>query len=347
MSREIKIGLCGLGSIGKAVGRLLIDYRSGFALVGAVTKASQDIGRPLGEVVGSSRTADIIVGGELDELLALAPDIIVYATGSFLKETSDDVIACVSAGVNVVSPCEELAFPFSRDADVSARIDAAAKSGGATVLGTGVNPGFIFDSFLVAASGCSWNVESITGRRVVDVAGFGQNIHRRLGIGYTPEEFEAGHQKGTIAGHVGFPESIELVAERLGLSLDGPVQEVFDPLVAQKPVGTTYGELPAGVTEGFVQRASGTVNGIEMIAFELVLHLRPVEAGMEASDTFTLNGAHPVSVTLRPGMDAIPATSAQLVNSIPGVLNAAAGLKTAKDLPSAGAWTSLERTMVR
>ncbi len=347
MSRDIKIGLCGLGSIGKAAARLLIDHRSGFSLAGAITKAPEDIGRTLGEVVGSSRTADIVVGSELDELLALKPDIIVYATGSFLKETTDDVIACASAGVNVVSPCEELAFPFSRDADAAARIDAAAKSGGATVLGTGVNPGFIFDTFLIAASGCSWDVESITGRRVVDVAGFGQNIHRRLGIGYTPEEFEAGHQAGTIAGHVGFPESIQLVAERLGLTLDAPVKEVFDPLVAQTPVSTTYGNLPAGVTEGFVQRASGTVNGTEMIAFELVLHLRPVEAGMEASDTFTLNGAHPVSVTLRPGMDAIPATSAQLVNSIPGVLNAAVGLKTAKDLPAAAAWTSLERTMVR
>ncbi|GAA1620053.1 2,4-diaminopentanoate dehydrogenase [Kribbella sancticallisti] len=347
MSRDIKIGLCGLGSIGKAAARLLIDHRSGFSLVGAITKAPEDIGHTLGEVVGSSRASDIVVGSELDELLALQPDIVVYATGSFLKETADDVIACTSAGVNVVSPCEELAFPFLRDADASARIDAAARSRGVTVLGTGVNPGFIFDTFLIAASGCSWDVESITGRRVVDVAGFGQNIHRRLGIGYTPEEFEAGHRQGTIAGHVGFPESVQLVAERLGLTLDTPVKEVFDPFVAETPVHTTYGDLAAGLTEGFVQRASGTVNGAEMIAFELVLHLRPAEAGMEASDSFTIHGSHPVSVTLRPGMDAIPATSAQLVNSIPGVLNAAAGLKTVKDLPSASAWTSLERTMWR
>ncbi len=347
MADDIKIALCGLGSIGKAAARLLIDHRTGYSLVGAVTKAPDDIGRPLGEVVGSSAPCDVVVGSELDDLLALRPDIVVYATGSFLKETTDDVIACVSAGADVVSPCEELAFPFTRDPDAAKRIEDAAFAGGATVLGTGVNPGFIFDAFLIAASGCSWNVEAITGRRVVDVAGFGENIHRRLGIGYTAQEFDQGHAQGTIAGHVGFPESIQLVAERLGFTLDGPVEEKFESFVAASPADTTYGGLPAGLTEGFVQRAVGRVGGKAVIELELVLHLRPAQAGMKAADSFTIHGAHPVSVTLDPGMDAIPATSAQLVNSIPGVLQARAGLLTVKDLPPAGAWSSLQRTLLR
>jgi hypothetical protein len=59
----------------------------------------------------------------------------------------------------------------------------------------------------------------------VDVIGFGENIHLRLGIGYTEDEFARGHEDGTIAGHVGFPESVEMVCERLGLDLDRPVEE--------------------------------------------------------------------------------------------------------------------------
>lgn len=347
MAHDIKIALCGLGSIGKAAARLLIDHRTGYSLLGAVTKAPEDIGRSLGDVVGSSKPCDVVVGSELDDLLELNPDVVLYATGSFLKETTDDVIACAAAGVNVVSPCEELAFPFTRDPDASKRIEDAAQAGGVTVLGTGVNPGFIFDTLLILASGCSWDVEMITGRRVVDVAGFGENIHRRLGIGYTAEEFDEGHERGTIAGHVGFPESIQLVAERLGLSLDGPVEETFEPFVAATPATTTYGGLAAGLTEGFVQRATGRVGEKSLIELELVLHLRPEEAGMATADSFTIQGVHPVTVTLEPGMDAIPATSAQLVNSIPGVLAARAGLLTVKDLPSAAAWTNLNRTMLR
>ncbi|MGY4711622.1 NAD(P)H-dependent amine dehydrogenase family protein [Mycolicibacterium sp. CBM1] len=347
MAGRPRIGLCGLGSIGKAAARLLIDHRSGFELVGAITKEPSDIGRPLGEVVGSSSVSDVIVGEDLSVLLGLRPDVILYATGSFLRDAADDVIACAKAGVHVISPCEELAYPYTRDKAKTEEIDTAARTGGITVLGTGVNPGFIFDALLAAASGCSWDVTHITGRRVVDVVGFGRNIHRRLGIGYTPEEFEFGHANGSIAGHVGFPESIQLVAERLGITLDGPVTEVFEPMIAETAASTGYGGLPAGVTEGFAQRATGLVGGQPFMELELILHLRPAEAGLASVDTFTIHGQHPVSVTLDPGMDAIPATSAQLVNCIPAVLAAPAGLKTVKDLPASSAWTDLTQAMLR
>ncbi|TYB48912.1 hypothetical protein [Actinomadura chibensis] len=340
--RPIRIGLCGLGSIGGAAARLLLDHRTGFEIVGAATKEPDAVGRPLHEVVGSATPGGPVVVDGLEQVLAADPQIVVYATGSFLRDTEDDIVACAQAGVDVVSPCEELAFPFTRHAPAAARIDAAARAGGATVLGTGVNPGFLFDSLLVAATGVSWDVRTIRGKRAVDVSGFGENIHRRLGIGYTPEEFEKGHEAGAIAGHVGFPESIELVCERLGLLLDGPVTERFVPFVAETPAPTRYGHVPAGHTEGFLQKATGLVGGVPFVEMELILHLRPESAGFETVDSITVEGLHPVNLTLSPGMDAIPATSAQLVNSIPGVLQAAPGLRTVKDLPAAGAWHDLQ-----
>ncbi|MFC4054139.1 hypothetical protein ACFOY4_30980 [Actinomadura syzygii] len=340
--RPIRIGLCGLGSIGSAAARLLLDHRTGFDIVGAATKEPDAVGRPLHEVVGAATPGGPVVVDGLEEVLAADPQIMVYATGSFLRDTEDDVVACAQAGVDVVSPCEELAFPFTRHAPAAARIDAAARAGGATVLGTGVNPGFLFDALLVAATGVSWDVRTIRGQRAVDVSGFGENIHRRLGIGYTPEEFEKGHEAGAIAGHVGFPESIELVCERLGLLLDGPVTERFVPFIAETPAPTRYGHVPAGHTEGFVQKATGSVGGVPFVEMELVLHLRPESAGFKTEDSITVEGLHPVNLTLSPGMDAIPATSAQLVNSIPGVLQAAPGLRTVKDLPAAGAWHDLQ-----
>lgn len=336
--RPVRIGLCGLGTIGRAAARLLLDHRRGFEIVAAATKEPEAIGRPLHDVAGASTAAGPDVVDDLSAVLAEHPDVVVYATGSFLRDTADDVLACARAGVDLVSPCEELAFPFDRFPDAARRIDAAAREGGATILGTGVNPGFIFDSLLLAGTGAAWDATAIRGRRVVDVAGFGQNIHLRLGIGYTPEEFDEGHRTGSIAGHVGFPESIQLVCERLGLELDGDVREEFEPYVAETDAPTTYGAVEAGRTEGFVQRATGTVDGEPRIQLELILHLRPEIEGLEAVDSFEIDGAHPVNLTLRPGMDAIPATSAQLVNSIPGVLAASPGVKSVKDLPAAAAW---------
>ena len=345
--RVVRIGICGLGSIGSAATRLLLDHRAGFELVGAATKQPEAVGRPLHEVVGAATQSDVRVVDQLDSLLDAHPDIIVFSTGSFLSVVRDDVERIAAAGCNLVSPCEELAFPFTRDPEFSHRLDATARRTGVTILGTGVNPGFIFDGLLTAASGSSWDVTSIRGRSVVDVSGFGQNIHRRLGIGYTDEDFTTGHEQGTIAGHVGFPESVQLVVERLGLRLDGPIEESFEPMIALEAVNTPYGGVPAGHTEGFVQRAIGRVGGKVFIELELLLHLRPVAAGFPTSDRFVIDGMHPVSLELNPGMDAIPATSAQLVNSIPGVLRAPAGLMTINDLPASAAWKDLTRRMLR
>lgn len=339
-----RIGLVGLGGVGKAVARLLLDHRLGHEIVMAATKEPADIGRPLHQVAGSESESDAPpVADEIGAVLDAQPDLVILATGSFLTETLDDVLACASAGVDLVSPCEELAFPFNRFAAEAARIDRAAREGGATILGTGVNPGFVFDGLLSTATGVAWDIERIRGRRVVDVAGFGENIHLRLGIGYTEPEFEQGHEDGDIAGHVGFPESIEMVAERLGVALDGPVEERFEPMVAETAAPTNYGEVPKGKTEGFVQRAVGRVNGEDWIQFELLLHLRPRAAGFEPADTIEIAGIHPVHLTLSPGMDAIPATSAQLVNSVPVVLAADPGLRSVKDLPTSAAWLGAPR----
>jgi hypothetical protein len=333
-----RVAICGLGTIGSQVARLVLEHRKGVELVGAASKDDTQIGRPLREVLGLDGDGGPVVADSVDALIAERPDAIVLATGSFLPDVLDDVLACATAGVSVVSPCEELAYPYTRDPDVARRIDEAAKAGGATILGSGVNPGFIFDALVATATGVAWDVTAIRGRRVVDTVEFGQNIHLRLGIGYTPDDFDAGHADGSIAGHVGFPESIQIVAERLGVTLDGPVEEEFEPLIAETPAPTKYGQVDAGRTEGFIQRATGRVNGANFIEYELLLHLRPREAGYEPADTFTIEGLHPVHLTLSPGMDAVLATSAELVNSLPGVIHATPGLKTVTDLPAAAAW---------
>ncbi len=345
--RVPRIAVCGLGSIGMSVSRLLIDERTGFDFVGAATLETELLGANVGEVVGATKSCSATISSSLENLLEAEPDLVIYATGSFLSSIDSDVRRIIAAGANLVSPCEELAFPFKRDNEWSKEIDELARIADVTILGTGVNPGFIFDSFLLAASGSSWDVESIQGRRVVNVSGFGENIHLRLGIGYTQEEFDAGHEAGSIAGHVGFPESIEIVAERLGVSLDGDIVEEFTTMIAKSDAPTKYGSVPAGKTEGFVQRATGFVDGKAFIQFELVLHLRPEEVGMKPADIFEIRGSHPVHVTVQPGMDAIPATAAQLVNAIPGVLGARSGIVTVKDLPAASAWLDLSKWVLR
>jgi hypothetical protein len=123
----------------------------------------------------------------------------------------------------------------------------------------------------------------------------------------------------------------------MGIQLDEPVEQLFEPMIAETPAPTRYGAVQPGHTEGFVHRAIGRVGGEDFIQFELVLHLRPHEAGLRATDTMQIDGVHPVRFTLDPGMNPLFATAAMLVNSIPALVAFAPGLKSVTDLPAA-AW---------
>jgi 2,4-diaminopentanoate dehydrogenase len=341
-NEPIRVGLHGVGSVGKHVARLLLDHRAGREVVAASTGVAEDIGRPLHELADASATSSPTVTGTLDEVLAEKPAVVVMSTGSFLPDVVDDVVACAGAGAHVVSPCEEMGFPATTDPAAAKTIDQAARDGGVSVLTTGLSPGFLFDSLLAAVSGACWNIDTIRAERVVDVVGFGENIHLRLGIGYTKDEFEAGHREGTIAGHVGFPETIDMLVRRMGLELDSPVEQLFEPLIAETPAPTRYGAVEPGRTEGFFHRAIGRVGGKDFIQFKLLLHLRPVAAGYQTTDSINLEGVHPVRMTFDPGMDPLLATSAMLVNSIPALMAAPPGLKAVTDLPAAAWCPSLD-----
>src|ERR1700709_1305819 len=108
----VRVAVGGLGTIGSQVARLLLSHRQGIEFVGAASKDPDQIGRPVADVLGITIPEGPLVVEPVSELVALRPDALVLATGSFLPDVLEDVIACAAGGVNLVSPCEELAYPF-------------------------------------------------------------------------------------------------------------------------------------------------------------------------------------------------------------------------------------------
>ena len=143
--------------------------------------------------------------------------MVVIATTSFLAAIADDVRDAVEAGSNVITTAEEAAYPWANDAATADRLDALARSRGVTILGAGLNPGFAFDALVLTACGVVPEVESLLVERVVDLSGFGETVLRRIGVGHSAESFEEGRRNGTVTGHIGFPQSMRVVAARLGV----------------------------------------------------------------------------------------------------------------------------------
>ncbi|MCJ7491178.1 MAG: dihydrodipicolinate reductase, partial [Dehalococcoidia bacterium] len=142
----------GLGPIGLAVFKLAAS-KERVRPVAAVDIAPEIAGRDAGEVAGLEQPLGIIVSSDSGAALSTDADVVLHCTGSYLDAVQPQLLAAVRAGKNVISTCEELSYPWDRHPQLAADLDREEKAHGVTVLGTGVNPGFVMDTLVLALSG--------------------------------------------------------------------------------------------------------------------------------------------------------------------------------------------------
>jgi 2,4-diaminopentanoate dehydrogenase len=269
----------------------------------------------------------VSVSADAKEVLEQAADVVIHSTSSSLPKVMDQLLACLEAESCVVSTCEELAYPYRTYPELAAKLDAAAKDWGVALVGTGVNPGFVMDKLVVTLAAVSQRIEHAKALRVVDASKRRLPLQRKIGAGMTVDEFRAQVAAGVIK-HVGLPESVAMIADSLHL----PVQEItetIEPVVAQARVQTEFLTVEAGQAAGVHQIARGTAGGKELVYLELQMYV----GAENPADTIELQGHPNISLVIPRGSHGDIVTASVVVNSIPVILNAPAGLRTSRDLP--------------
>ena len=255
-------------------------------------------------------------------------DVVVHTTGSRLKRIFGQMEEILRGGKNVVSSAEELLFATPENAEMSARIDKLAREKGVTVLGTGVNPGFVMDALPLTLTGVCHEVREVHVERVVDAGTRRHPLQRKIGAGMTPALFREKVAEKAM-GHVGLRESLYLIADRLHIALD-EVRESVEPVIAEKPLKTAYFELKPGDVAGIRNIGEGIKGGKKILTLDLRMYI-----GAEAPyDAVHIVGTPDLRLRIEGGVAGDEATAAMLVNSIPAVIAAAPGLVTVKDLPA-------------
>ncbi len=317
----------GLGPIGLEAARLALAGRS-LELVGAVDLDPEKAGRDLAELLGLDEATGLRVERDLAAALARArPDVAILCTGSTVPAVLADVERIVRAGAGVVSSCEELLWPALQHPELARRLDAAARSGGSAILGTGVNPGFVLDFLPVVLSGVSRRVERVRGVRILDAAARRLPLQKKVGAGLAVEEFRRLVAAGRL-GHVGMRESVALVGHALGFDLDEVTQTV-EPVVAERRIETAHVVVEPGRAAGIRNLGFGRSGGETRV--ELVLEM--YVGAPDPRDEIFLEGDPPLHLAIEGGTPGDAATAAILVNSLAGVAAAPPGLKTVLDLP--------------
>ena len=140
-SGRVPVVVMGLGPICREICRAALGSEE-VDLVGAVDNAPALAGASLGELLGV--TSDVRISATLGGAKGKGA-VLLHATGSRLEAVLEELLDAVRQGHPVVSTCEELSFPFLRHPELAERLERAAQRSGVSVVGTGINPGFVFD----------------------------------------------------------------------------------------------------------------------------------------------------------------------------------------------------------
>ena len=327
MKKKIRAVQYGVGPIGAAILRLMRE-KSAIEIIGAIDSDPAKAGRDLGDVVaGADAPWGVPIVADAEEMLGESPDVVIHSTSSYLPSVMDQLMACLAAEASVVSTCEELAYPFRKYPELSAKLDAEAKARGVALIGTGINPGFVMDKLLVTLSAASQTIESARAVRIVDASKRRLPLQKKVGAGMSVEEFRAQVAAGAIKHH-GLPESVAMVSDALGLGVD-EISETIEPVVARERVKTPFLEVEAGQVAGVHQIARGYAGRHEKIYMELQMFVGAKEPG----DTAGIAGNPNLTLTIPGGTHGDIATASVVVNCIPQILDAPAGLRTSRDLP--------------
>lgn len=334
--QPIRVLQWGLGAMGSGMARLMLE-KSGLQLVAAVDAWAELSGKDLGEVLGLDRRLGVLVTNQPETVLDRTQvDLVCLATTSWTAAQMPDLRKIIQAGINVVTIAEEMADPAAQSPELAAEIDALAKEHRVSVLGTGVNPGFVLDLLVVTLTGGCHSVERIEASRVNDLSPYGPTVMKSQGVGTTPEAFRAGVAEGSIVGHVGFPESIHMISEAIGLGVDRIV-ESREPIISTVYRETPHVRVEPGMVAGCAHIGVGYRGEKEVIRLIHPQQIHPQLENQSTGDYIHIYGLPEVHMTVQPEIAGGKATMGIAVNSIPHVVAATPGLKRMIDLPAPAA----------
>jgi 4-hydroxy-tetrahydrodipicolinate reductase len=315
------IGVYGFGSIGRLIAREAIER--GHEIVGVVDIDRDLLGKDVGDILGIG-SVGLEVTDDID-ILANA-DVVIHATGSYLDKVYNQIASVLSMGVDAVSTCETLAYPYYRYPILAIKLNEIAQDNGVAVIGTGINPGFLLDTLPSVIASSVTSVKYVKAVRSVDASKRREPFKKKIGIGRETDVVRDMLKRGELTGHVGYAESIYLIAHAGDLQLTKVVEEQ-EPLDAEEEIEIGSVKIGKGFCKGIKGYGIGYVGDKEVIRVEFQAYI-----GAPEYEEITVIGKN-YSVTWRSsGTPGDQGTAAVVLNIAEKIKRVPPGLHLMTDL---------------
>jgi 2,4-diaminopentanoate dehydrogenase len=345
----IRVALIGTGNCGSlALKQLVSDPR--FKLTGVWVSSDAKVGKDAGELARLDVTTGVAATNDLDEIIAAKPDCIVYCAmgDTRLPDAMADVRKILAAGIDVVgSGLGVLQYPWQVIPDkYIGRIEDAAREGDSTVFMTGVDPGFVTDLLPFALAGTCQSIEQV---RTMEIAAYASYdgatvMFDVMGFGNEIGDLPMLYQPGVLS--IAWGTAIREMAAGLDIEVD-EIRDSVEQEPAPEDFEVAVGTIKKGTVAAVRFLIEGMVKGKPVIVVEHVTRLRG-DLRPDWAQPAQPGGSYRVEITGEPSytMDICPtsrngdhnyaailAAAGRIVNAIPDVVAAPAGIRTTLDMP--------------
>lgn len=346
------------GNVGVHALRTIIG-RPDLELVGVHAAGPDKIGRDAAELCGLSSPTGVIATDDVDALVALGADCMVYTAQAETRPMAaiGDIVAFLRAGTNVVgSSFVWLVAPEYADDWLREPLEKACAQGGSTLYINGIDPGFSGDTLVHSAVSLTTRVDSITVQEIFDYGNYDDYEFTgvSMGFGRKPDDDPPlAFLPGVIMSMWGGP--VRSLADNLGIELD-EVRERSERWYTPERIECTMMTVEPGGMAAVKFATEGVRNGEPVITLEHVTRLTTAAAPDWEYPPDGQTGVHRVIVegeprveinthVTHPVLDSTDAgcvsTAGRVVNAIDWVCNAPKGLIAVEDVPQSATMRGL------
>lgn len=327
--QPFKVIQIGFGSLGRHIAGSILK-RENLELVSVVDENPELMGKSLQELLGEGLDSDIQITDDLEGILTSAEvDVAIVATSSSLEVVVPTIETCLSFGLDVISICEELAYPFQKKLDLATSLNSVAEQNGKTVLGTGINPGYLMDLLPIVLTAPCQSVETIRVTRHMNSSHRRPSFQKKIGTGMSEDDFRQNIDEGRITGHVGLVESIQMIDAALNLNLDTVEELPPEAIIAEQEITNSFTTIKKGDVLGLRSVGVGRRDGKEII----VLDFQAYAEATPQYDEVIVEGIPRIHQRIEGGVQGDLGTVGMILNLIPIIVKESPGLKTMKDIP--------------